>query len=89
MANSPLSNEPETDPFIYANMLNGLMTDRNPLQTIWGDISRMVQVLASLGKTRKLAQLRLEHLQHQIAKVEHDMATVNPQHTGTRLDKMR
>jgi hypothetical protein len=76
--------EPETDPFIYASMLN-----RNPLLSIWGDISRMVQVMTNLGKTRKLAQLRIEHLQHQIEKVEQDMATVNPQHVGTRLNKLR
>jgi hypothetical protein len=81
--------ESEPDPFIYANMMNGFMMDRNPLQTIWGDFSRMVLVMANLGKTRKLAQLRLEHLQQQLAKVEEDIASVNPQHMGTRLNKLR
>lgn len=79
----------ETDPYIYANILNGLMQERNPLQSIWGDIHRMTQFMINLGKTRKMAQQRLEILNQQIAKVEQDMSSVNPPTAGTRLNKLR
>jgi len=79
----------ETDPYIYANILNGLIQERNPLQSIWGDIHRMTQFMINLGKTRKMAQQRLEILNQQIAKVEEDMNSVNPTSVGNRLNKLR
>ena len=79
----------ETDPYIYANILNGFMQDRNPLQNMWGDLGRMAQFMANLGKNRKMAQERIEKLNAQRAKVEQDMATVNPTQIGTRLNKLR
>jgi len=79
----------ETDPYIYANILNGLIQERNPLQSIWGDIHRMTQFMINLGKTRKMAQQRLEILNQQIAKVEEDMKSVNPTSVGNRLNKLR
>lgn len=72
-----------------ASILNSFITDRNPIQVLVGDISHMISVLANLKKNRQLAQLRIDQLQQQVEKVEHSMATVNPQTVGTRLNKLR
>lgn len=91
----PHPNDPNTpqnqdaDPYIYANILNGMMQERNPLLAMWGDIGRMTSFMINLGKTRQMAKERLEIMNQQIAKVEHDMSTVNPPQVGTRLNKLR
>jgi len=87
-ANDPNNPHP-TDPYIYASILNGKMQEQNPLLAMWGDIARMTGFMLNLGKTRKMAQQRLEIMNQQIAKVEHDMASVNPPQVGQRLDKLR
>ena len=79
----------EVDPSLYASSLNGLMMDRNPLQSIWADLTRMVMAIATLGKTRKLAQLRLEQINQKITQIEVDIASVNPPQEGTRFNKLR
>lgn len=89
MPNPNHPQDQDTDPYIYANILNGLIQERNPLQAMWGDIGRMTSFMINLGKTRKMAQDKLETLNQQIAKVEHDMSTVNPPQVGTRLNKLR
>ncbi len=86
---SPNADNPQTDPFMVASALNSLLGEKNPVQVVVGDLVRMVQVVANLGKTRKLAQQRIEQLQAQVEKVEGNIAHVNPQSMGTRLDKLR
>ena len=82
------ANQP-ADPLMVASSLNSLMTDRNPLQVLVGEMLHMVKVITNLGKNRKLAQTRIEQLQAQMEKVERNMATVNPKTSGNRLDKLR
>ncbi len=65
------------------------MMDRNPLQNIWTDLTRMVMTIVTLGKTRKLAQQRLEQLNQKIIQIEQDMTSVNPPQEGTRFNKLR
>ena len=79
----------DVDPSIYASSLSGLMMDRNPLQNIWTDLTRMVMTIVTLGKTRKLAQQRLEQLNQKIIQIEQDMTSVNPPQEGTRFNKLR
>ena len=83
------SNQNSQDPFMVASILNSFMTDRNPIQVLVGDIGHMFKVVANLGKNRKMAQLRIEQLQDQIAKVEGSMKSYTPKSTGSRLDKLR
>lgn len=77
------------DPFMVASILNAFITDRNPIQVLVGDVAHMLNVVANLGKNRKLAQMRIEQLQQQVNKVESNIASVNPKEAGTRLDKLR
>lgn len=79
----------ETDPYMYAAALNSFMVERNPIQVLVGDVARMIGVVANLGKTRKVAQQRIDQLQAQVQKVEQDIAHVNPKTVGNRLDKLR
>ena len=89
MRDSSNDPRPHQDPFMVASILNAFMTDRNPIQVMVGDIGHMINVVANLGKTRKLAQMRIDQLQQQVDKVEHNIATINPQTVGTRLNKLR
>jgi len=82
-------NNEYNDPFMYATILNAFMTDRNPMQVLAGDIGHMIKVVANLGKTRKMAQMKIEQLQQQMAKVEDNIASVNPSTVGNRLNKLR
>ncbi len=75
------------DAYTYANMLSRM--NRNPIEVIVGDLSRMVNVIANLGKNRKLAQARIEQLQDRVNRVEAYIEMVNPKTTGNRLDKLR
>ncbi|MCE3234934.1 MAG: hypothetical protein K0Q50_1114 [Vampirovibrio sp.] len=77
------------DPFMVASIVNAFITDRNPIQVLVGDVAHMLNVVANLGKNRKLAQSRIEQLQQQVAKVEKNIASVNPKEAGNRLDKLR
>lgn len=81
--------QPPVDPYLYAASLNSFMTERNPIQILVGDMGRMIQTLANLGKNRKMAQQRIQMLQAQVEKVEGDIARGNPKTVGTRLDKLR
>ena len=87
--NNRTPSEGQTDPYLYAASLNSFMVERNPIQILVGDVTHMIKVVANLGKTRKLAQQRIDQLQAQVEKVERNIAHVNPQSIGTRLDKMR
>jgi hypothetical protein len=91
MMRDPSKNQTEhhPDPFMTASILNSFMTDRNPIQVLVGDIGHMIKVVTNLKKTRQLAQMRIDQLQQQVEKVEHNIATVNPQTVGTRLNKLR
>lgn len=82
------SNQP-TDPYLYAAAMNSFIVERNPIQVLVGDVARMIKVVANLGKTRKLAQQRIDQLQSQVEKVERNIEHVNPKSLGTRLDKLR
>ena len=75
------------DAFTYASMLN--RQERNPIQLIVGDISRMWNVLGNLHKNRKIAQARINQLEDRVAKVEAEIASVNPSVDGMRLNKFR
>lgn len=79
----------ETDPYMYAAALNSFMVERNPIQILVGDVARMIGVVMNLGKTRKMAQQRIDQLQAQVHKVERDITHVNPKTVGNRLDKLR
>jgi uncharacterized coiled-coil protein SlyX len=46
-------------------------------------------VIANLGKTRKMAAMRIEQLETQLARIEQQIAEVNPQLDGRRLNKLR
>ncbi len=81
--------KPPQDPFMVASTLNSFITDRNPFQVLVGDIGHMFHVMANLSKNRKLAQERIEQLQQQVEKVEGNIAAINPQTNGTRLNKLR
>jgi peptidoglycan hydrolase CwlO-like protein len=83
------SGNQNTDPILYASALTNLMNERNPIQTVVGDIQRMVNVIANLGKTRKMAAMRIEQLETQLARIEQQIAEVNPQLDGRRLNKLR
>lgn len=83
------SGNQNTDPILYASVLTNLMNERNPIQTVVGDIQRMVNVIANLGKTRKMAAMRIEQLETQLARIEQQIAEVNPQLDGRRLNKLR
>jgi len=87
--NKSFNANPNSDALLYASALNNLMTERNPIQTIVGDLQHMVKVLTSLGKTRKIASQRIEQLEKQLATVEQQIASVNPQIYGQRLNKLR
>jgi hypothetical protein len=89
MERQPNRNDEYHDPFMYASILNAFMTDRNPIQVLVGDVGHMIKVVTNLGKTRKMAQTKIEKLQQQVAKVENSMASANPKTMGTRLDKLR
>lgn len=86
--NQPQS-QPDTDPYMYAAALNSFMVERNPIQVLVGDVAHMLNVVMNLGKTRKMAQQRIDQIQAQVRKVEHDIAYVNPKMVGNRLDKLR
>lgn len=79
----------QADSLVYANVLGSMLQERNPIEAIVGDISRMLKVIANLNSTRKLAQARINQLQNQVAKVESEIAAVNPHFTGTRFDRLR
>lgn len=87
--NKTLNAHPNTDAILYASAVNNLMIERNPFQAIVGDLQHMVKVLANLGKTRKIAAQRIEQLERQLATVEQQIASVNPQAGGQRLNKLR
>lgn len=80
---------PSSDPFLYAASLNSFITERNPFQVLTGDLLHLIKTIANLGKNRKIAQQRIEHLQTQVEKVESNIAHVNPKIIGNRLDKLR
>lgn len=82
-------NQPNADPLMYASALNNLMIERNPIQTIVGDLHHMFKVITNLGKTRKMAQMRIEQLEQQLTTVQQQMATVHPQIGGQRFNKLR
>lgn len=84
----PDGNE-KSDAMLYASALNNLMTERNPFQVIVGDLQHMVQVLAGLGKTRKIAMQRIQQLEKQVASVEQQIADGSSQPYGHRLNKLR
>jgi hypothetical protein len=74
---------------MVASVVSAFVMDRNPIQVLVGDIAHMIRVVTNLGKNRKLAQQRIDQLRQQVEKVEHNMASVNPQIVGTRLNKLR
>lgn len=86
---SPHPGISESDPYVYASVLNSLVTDRNPFQVLVGDISRRVKMALQLKKTRQLAQERIDHLQQQVDKVEHCIESTRSQTTGGRINKLR
>lgn len=77
------------DPFMMASAINSFVVERNPIKVLVGDIAHTIKVVANLGKTRKLAQRRIDQLQSQMEKVEQNIAHVHPKAIGNRLDKMR
>lgn len=81
--------EQPADPFLYAASLNSFMTERNPFQILVGDMLHLIKTLTNLGKNRRIAQQRIEHIQAQVEKVESNIAHVNPKILGNRLDKLR
>lgn len=87
----PYENNPNnnSDPYMVAALISNLVTERNPIQAIVGDFSRMLGVLANLGKTRQVAQQRIEQLQAQVSRVEGQIEGVNPKTTGNRFDRLR
>ncbi len=80
---------PQNDSNMTASLLNGYLTDRNPFQALVGDVGHMINVIANLGKTRKVAQMRIEQLQQQASKVEFYIDAGNPKTAGTRIDRLR
>jgi hypothetical protein len=83
------AHQDDTDPYIYASMLQSSLSEHNPVQSILGDIGRMAKFLANFGKSRKMTQARLEQMNQQMLKVQEDMASVNPSQVGIRLNKLR
>ena len=85
----PFKGNRNPDALLYASAMSNLMNERNPFQAIVGDLQHMVKVLTNLGKTRKMAALRIQQLEKQLASIEGQMASVNPQTGGQRLNKLR
>lgn len=85
----PFNTNSNADALLYASAMNNLMAERNPIQTIVGDLQHMVKVLTNLGQTKKMAAARIEQLEKQVASIEQQIASVNPQVYGQRFNKLR
>ncbi|HEY9687650.1 MAG TPA: hypothetical protein V6C52_11805 [Coleofasciculaceae cyanobacterium] len=85
----PKNLPPSNDPFMYASILGGLFQDRNPIQTIVGDMGRMIHVLTHLNQNRQLAQMRIDQLQEQVQRVENAMTSATQKPAGSRFDRTR
>lgn len=81
--------KPESDPYMVANTLGSLMSERNPIQAMVGDITRMISVIANLNKNRQAAQTRIDQLQLQVSKVKDAMSSSTQKPTGNRFDRLR
>lgn len=77
------------DPFIVASLMGSYLNDRNPIQVLTGEITRMVSIVANLNKTREMAQKRIDQLQEQVNQVEANIQQINPKTAGNRFDRLR
>lgn len=84
-----MPHSPYDDPAITANILNNVIMHRNPVQVLWGSVTKKIQLLIEVPANIKRAQAHIDHLEKKVAYWESTMASVNVKDTGSRLNQLR